>query len=271
MRPKVPVVGVTGFHDDAVLHTGRHYRSVMCETAYTDSLRVHGALAVVLPANPGHVAAIAEVVDALLLTGGPDISAARYGQPHDPRSNKADELRDEFELALISAAHAAGLPILGVCRGMQMINVAFGGTLEQHVEGHLLIDGAADSIQPITVERNSRLHAALPERAFAVNSLHHQAVATLGTNLTVAARALDGTVEALEHLSAPILGVQWHPEKLTDETTQNALMTWLLGQAAAARPSVSQTGVIDAAAPRSCPDDRRFEGFGAAQRAPAAR
>jgi putative glutamine amidotransferase len=233
MRPKVPVVGVTGFHDEAVLHAGGRYRSVMCETAYTDALRAHGALAVVLPANPGHVAAIAEVVDALLLTGGPDISPARYGHPRDPRSHQADELRDEFELALIGAAHAAGLPILGVCRGMQMINIAFGGTLAQHVEGHLLTDGAADPVQPITVEAGSRLHAAFPDPVLAVNSLHHQAVATIGEDLTAAARALDGTVEALEHVSAPILGVQWHPEKLADDTTQNALMTWLLSRAAA--------------------------------------
>jgi putative glutamine amidotransferase len=230
MHPKIPVVGVTGFHDEVVLHAGGQYPSVMCETAYTDALRAHGALAVVLPANPGYVAATVEVVDALLLTGGPDISPARYGQPRDPRSHQADDLRDEFELALIGAAHAAGLPILGVCRGMQMINIAFGGTLAQHVEDHLLTDGAADSIQPITVEPGSRLHAALPDHALAVNSLHHQAVATLGEDLTVTARALDGTVEALEHLSAPILGVQWHPEKLTDDTTQNALMTWLLIQ-----------------------------------------
>lgn len=230
MRARVPVVGVTGFHHEAVLHTDGKYLSIMCETAYTDCLRAHGAVAVVLPADPGHVAAITGVVDALLLTGGPDISPARYGQPRDPRSQQADELRDEFELTLITAAHAAGLPILGICRGMQMINVAFGGTLAQHVAGHLLTHGAADSIQPVGVEPGSRLHAALSEHELVVNSLHHQAVAALGAGLTAAAWAPDGTIEALEHVSAPILGVQWHPEKLTDDTTHNALVTWLLSQ-----------------------------------------
>lgn len=172
-------------------------------------------------------------MDALLLTGGPDISPARYGQSPDPDSDQADDLRDEFELALVGAAHAAGVPVLGICRGMQMIKIAFGGTLRQHVEGHLLTDAAADPVQPITLVPGSRLGAALPDHALLVNSLHHQAVAALGEELTVAARSGDGTIEALEHLRAPILGVQWHPEKLDDHTTQDALMSWLISQSAA--------------------------------------
>jgi len=233
MRHKIPVIGLTGIHDEAVLHTGGTYRSIICETAYTDSLRAHGALPLVLPASPGYAAEIVEVVDALLLTGGPDISPARYGQSPDPDSDQADDLRDEFELALVGAAHAAGVPVLGICRGMQMIKIAFGGTLRQHVEGHLLTDAAADPVQPITLVPGSRLGAALPDHALLVNSLHHQAVAALGEELTVAARSGDGTIEALEHLRAPILGVQWHPEKLDDHTTQDALMSWLISQSAA--------------------------------------
>lgn len=216
-----------------MLHAGGQYRSVMCETAYTDSLRAHGALPVVLPAVVEHVAAVVDVIDALLLTGGPDISPARYGQARDPRSNRADEERDEFEVAVVAAARAAGLPILGICRGMQMINVALGGTLTQHVDGHLLTDAATGPAQCVTVEPGSRTHAALNATRLSVNSLHHQAVATLGPGLIAAARAPDGTIEALEHSHEPIIGVQWHPEKLADDTTQNALLGWLLSQAAA--------------------------------------
>lgn len=227
-HPPIPVVGLTGFHDEALAHWGGPYRTLMCESAYTDAVRAHGALPVVLTADATQAGAIIDLVDALLLTGGPDIVPGLYGQPPDPRTQPADHARDRFEIALVRAALTAGTPLLGICRGMQILNVALGGTLIQHVDGHLRLEAPADQVQPITITRGSRLHALLGVTDLNVNSLHHQAVGTIGDGLVVSASAPDGTIEALEHDQAAILGVQWHPEKLTDRFTQDALVSWLL-------------------------------------------
>jgi putative glutamine amidotransferase len=223
-----PVVGLTGYHDDVLEEWGGPYRALICETDYTDAFLNHGALPVIVPAHPSHAAAIISSVDALLLTGGSDVDPRRYRHATDPRTYHPDSRRDEFELALIEAAIGAGRPILGICRGLQILNVALGGTLTQHVEDHARRDMPGGPAQSIEITPGSRLHAALGVDTLEVNSLHHQAVASLGAGLIASARAADGVVEALEHQHAPILAVQWHPEKLTDKFSYKALITWLL-------------------------------------------
>lgn len=148
--------------------------------------------------------------DALLLPGGGDLHPRLYGDVF-AGAKEVDEERDACELALFRGFLAAGKPILGVCRGMQLVNVALGGTLRQHIDGHGKIDGA-DRLHDVRTG-DATLRALYGER-FTVNSAHHQAVARLGEGLRASAWAEDGVVEALRHTSRPVFAVQWHPERL---------------------------------------------------------
>ena len=155
----------------------------------------------------GDPQALVQRCDGLLLAGGGDIEPALYGQPHAYQHLSIDPLRDTEELALVRAFCAAGKPILGICRGLQVINVFFGGTLQQDITGH---DGIPHSVTSVAGTQTAHLTGGF----FKANSYHHQAVAQLGHDLRASAFAGDGTVEALEHQSLPILGVQWHPERM---------------------------------------------------------
>ena len=151
-----------------------------------------------------------ERADVLLLTGGGDIHPRFYGQAINGSAD-LDEARDERELALIDAFLRAGKPVVGICRGLQVLNVYFGGTLRQQIAGHSQIDGA-DRFH--AVNSAPGLLRELYGARFAVNSAHHQAIWRLGTGLRVLACADDGTVEAVGHKTLPVFAVQWHPERL---------------------------------------------------------
>lgn len=170
-------------------------------------------------------ACLAARCDGLLLAGGGDLHPARYGQPVQHSGLSIDPVRDEEEQALFHAFFGRGKPVLGICRGMQAVNVFLGGTLRQHIEGH---SGCCHRVRCIP-----RL-AALAGAAPTVNSYHHQAVDVLAPSLHAAAWADDGTVEAVIHETAPLLGVQWHPERMVpplcdDAAGENhlALFCWL--------------------------------------------
>ncbi|MGN1008350.1 MAG: gamma-glutamyl-gamma-aminobutyrate hydrolase family protein [Butyricicoccus sp.] len=155
----------------------------------------------------GDPQALAERFDGLLLSGGGDMEAALFGQTRHPKAGDPDPVRDRAELALLEAFCARQKPVLGICRGIQVINVYFGGDLIQHLNGH---DGAP---HPIHALSGSRVRA-LCGASFPANSFHHQAVGRIGNSLHVTARAADGTIEALEHEFLPVSGVQWHPERM---------------------------------------------------------
>ena len=160
---------------------------------YVSAVSATRAVPLLLPRVAGtEVDALLDVVDAVILTGGPDLGA--------------DPVRDEFESDVLRAALERRAPTLAVCRGLQLINVLRGGTLRQHVDGHL-----GESVRhPIDIAPGSELATAVGTCRLETGSLHHQAVDELGAGLQVTARADDGTVEALE---APgLLAVQWHPE-----------------------------------------------------------
>ena len=148
--------------------------------------------------------------DALVLPGGGDLHPRLYGQ-RLCGAEDIDEARDARELALAEAFLRRGLPVFGICRGLQLLNVFFGGTLHQHIEGHSRREGC-DRLHPVCAEGG--LLCALYGPRFTVNSAHHQAVDRLGAGLRVLARADDGTVEALAHGHLPVFAVQWHPERL---------------------------------------------------------
>ncbi|WP_405579151.1 gamma-glutamyl-gamma-aminobutyrate hydrolase family protein [Streptomyces sp. NBC_01190] len=203
---------------------------------YVRSVRAAGAIAVLLP--PDRPAAAAEVVarmDAVIVSGGPDVDPGRYGQVPHPRTVPALPERDAWEAAVLQAALERGRPLLGVCRGMQLLNVVLGGTLVQHLDGHVGEPGRFGSHR-VTPVSGTLLAGLMPEAAD-VPTYHHQAVDRLGSGLTAAAHADDGTVEAVEAAGGGFaLGVQWHPEAGTDP----GLLTGLL---AAARNSGTVTAV----------------------------
>ena len=149
--------------------------------------------------------------DALLLPGGGDLEPWRYGR-ENTASRSLEPERDEAELRLLQDFTAAGKPVLGVCRGLQVINVFFGGTLAQDIPGHGALEGR-DRLHAVRTAPSALLPF-LGEKAL-VNSAHHQAADRLGTGLRAVQWAADGVVEALCHRRLPVWGVQWHPERLS--------------------------------------------------------
>jgi putative glutamine amidotransferase len=156
-----------------------------------------------------------ESMDGLVLTGGTDINPARYGQQAVPESGRPDDQRDKIETGVLEEALAKGLPVLAICRGMQLFNVVHGGTLIQHLSPGDLhqvkpLDAAAHTVR---VAGGTRLAALIGEGEHTVNSRHHQAVDRPGQGLVVSAVAIDGVIEALEKRGeAFAVAVQWHPE-----------------------------------------------------------
>jgi putative glutamine amidotransferase len=182
-----------------------------------------GGVPVVLPPIVDDVDCVVERVDGVCLSGGPDLDPAAYGA-HERHAElgPTEPPLDAFELALARAAIARGTPLLGICRGAQALNVACGGTLHQHVPGHRQAEPGATATHDVEVLPGTRLAALLGAGTLAVNSFHHQAVDRLGRGLSIAARAADGTVEAIEGAGF-VLGVQWHAEALADRRLFEAL------------------------------------------------
>jgi putative glutamine amidotransferase len=184
---------------------------------------------VLIPLNlsTGALRAIFERLDGLLLTGGADVDPKHYGEAIHEKCGQIDQVRDTVELTLTRWALAEGLPILAICRGIQVLNVAAGGTLYQDIAsqmpGSLKHDCWPDyprnyPAHQVTVNGDSILAAVLGQGRVAVNSTHHQAVKDLAPGFRVVARALDGVIEAIEGCGHPFaVGVQWHPEELVED------------------------------------------------------
>jgi putative glutamine amidotransferase len=192
--------------------------SVPCE--YVDVIAALGGVPLMLPPVAGEVPEALEVIDALVLSGGGDVDPEHYGgQPHAANYGICSE-RDRFELALARAALARRpIPVLCVCRGMQVMNVALGGTLVPHIPDHYGDDvlhrdpGHKPCAHPVRVEPSSRVAAIMGATDVEVRSWHHQAVDRLGQGLRAVAWSPDGVVEAVELEEHPfVVAVQWHPE-----------------------------------------------------------
>ena len=181
---------------------------------YRRAVEAVGAEPVDLPPGTTKLADL----DGLLLPGGWDLDPALYGEEPDPKLGPVDRELDDTELRLFSIAHEKGLPVMGICRGQQVINVAMGGSLRQHLEGHEVRQFGRDHLaHTIDVDPGSELGRAVGDQRISVNSLHHQAIDKLAPGLVQTATGDDGTVEAVETDDGLIVAVQCHPEELTGD------------------------------------------------------
>jgi putative glutamine amidotransferase len=187
--------------------------------AYVAALRAAGARVALVPrGEPGEAEELLERVDGLLLAGGGDIEPARYGAGDHPAQDGTDPDRDELELELATTAVGMGMPTLGICRGVQLLNVAFGGTLIQHLpdgdgDGRVVHrDQAGQAMHGVEVEEGSRLAEAMGQLQAQCRSDHHQGLDRLGDGFRPVAWAPDGLVEGIERDHGWTVGVLWHPE-----------------------------------------------------------
>ena len=212
-----PVIGITA--GELVASYGIwEERASLVPADYIHATADAGGIPVVLSPVAGIADALIERIDGLMLTGGVDVDAALYGADRHPLAQLPDPVRDEFEIALLDAALAKGLPVLAICRGIQMLNVWRGGTLHQHLpdvvadDEHMAIPGTFGR-HPVRIDPASRVATIIGRTEVSVPTHHHQAVDRVGKGLIASAWAEDGTVEALEDPAYLFLvAVQWHPE-----------------------------------------------------------
>ena len=210
-RENRPIIGITSsMSDNSFIRMRRNY---------FDAILDAGGIPVFMPHNGGaeDAAKFLEFCDGVLFAGGDDVDPKHYGEEIAFDSVETTPLRDDFELALADLLKQTGKPILGICRGAQLINVAFGGSLYQHIDGHRQDERGAVNLRNAKVEAGSLLHEIVGEDEIKTNSFHHQAVKAVAPGFIASARADDGTVEAIEPAEKSerfILAVQWHPEYL---------------------------------------------------------
>ncbi len=224
-----PVVGITAYAEPSVRWGVWDVPAAVIPLNYVEQVEAAGGRALLVPPSEEAVGETLDVLDGLLFSGGSDIDPEPYGQDAHPETTGIRAERDRAELALLAAALERDMPVLAVCRGSQVLNVARGGDLVQHLpevvgdERHKHTPGVfAD--HDVDVHEGTRLAALLGERA-PVKSHHHQGFGRLGEGLVEAARADDGTIEAVEDPSKRFaLGVLWHPEAGEDAALFRALV-----------------------------------------------
>jgi putative glutamine amidotransferase len=239
----VPLIGISAYCEQARWGVW-DAQAMVLPRRYADRVSAAGGIPVLLPPVPDIEEALGRL-DGLMLSGGGDIDPARYGAPPAPETGSVRAQRDTAEFALLAAAMARRLPVLGICRGMQVINVARGGSLHQHLpavvghDGHAPVPGAFGS-HPVRVTPGSRLAGILDRDEADVPTHHHQAVDRLGDGLTATAWTADGTIEAFEldaGESPFVLAVQWHPEAGDDPSLFRALVAAARDRSAAPAPA----------------------------------
>ena len=223
-----PNIGVTAATEKVSYGVWSDVPAVVSPASYVRAVQRAGGRAVLLLPDPEDAKdpdGVLDIIDALIVTGGAgDVDPALYGQEPHPETGPVQEERDAYELALVGAAIGRRMPVLGICRGMQVLNVAYGGGIEQHLpdvvghEDHRHTPGTfAD--HEVGLESGSLVARAAGTERTAVKSHHHQGIKEIGDGLVVAGRSDDDAVEALEDPSCPfVLGVLWHPEE--DEKSQ---------------------------------------------------
>jgi gamma-glutamyl-gamma-aminobutyrate hydrolase PuuD len=241
-----PVIGLSAYAVRAAWGVWDVETALLPQT-YVDAVVRAGGLPVVLPAVPGVIGGILDRLDGVVIAGGPDVEPARYGAEPGPDTQPPSRVRDAAEAELITGAVERGLPLLGICRGLQVLNVVRGGTLIQHLPDVVGTDLHSPSpgrygMHEVKVEPGSLLARVLGgaggslAESIPVPSYHHQGVQTVGAGLAPVAWADDGTVEAVEDPRLPFcLGVQWHPEVGDDPALFDGLVLAARDRAAARR------------------------------------
>jgi putative glutamine amidotransferase len=216
-----PLIALTGVPIVAGGVLGWRQGAVACTSAYVDAVLRAGADPVIVPPVPLDDAEAGVRLgrfDGLLLVGGGDIDPCLYGQETQPEVAHISPVRDEFEIPLVRAAIDRGMPTLCICRGIQVLNVALGGTLHQHISdredlvAHRNDDGSDGVLHDVRLQPGSRVMKAMGAERVQTFSHHHQALADLGAGLTAVGWAEDGILEAVELDDCWVLGLQWHAE-----------------------------------------------------------
>jgi putative glutamine amidotransferase len=198
-------------------------------TAYIKAVRKAGGVPFLLPlVDKRDAETLLERVDGLVMTGGGDVDPENYGAAPDPHTSRVDPIRDGWDIALCRRAVERELPTLAICRGSQILNVALGGTLVQHIDDHFDIDHYNEVVHEVKLDPGSAVADWAGTTRLGVNTLHHQAVAAPGNGACVVALATDGTIEALEIEGKPVVGVQWHPELMRHRPEHLALFQSLV-------------------------------------------
>jgi putative glutamine amidotransferase len=245
----LPLIGVT-----TALHTrpdnGRRYHQVYAPNAF--AVERAGGLPILIPAglDAATLRALYDRLDGVLIPGGGDINPARYNATAHPLTAGIDDARDALEISVAQWAAADDRPLLGICRGHQLVHVALGGALIQDIASQVTttiqhdnpVDRPRDLIHPVSIEAGSRLASVVGSTGCTVNSLHHQAVARPAPDLRVTAHAPDGVVEASELPDHRFfLAVQWHPEDLAADPAMLRLFEGLV-EAARERAAARYAG-----------------------------
>jgi putative glutamine amidotransferase len=232
-----PVIGISAYCEQASWGNW-NLPAVVLPQNYVDQVAAADGIPVLLPPLP-ELDEVVDRLDGLIISGGPDVEPAAYGEQPGPNTRVVRPERDAAELALFRRAITARCPVLGICRGMQLMNVALGGSLIQHLpdvvghDEHSPTPGQMGT-HPVTVAAAGRLAGIMAERCVTVSTHHHQAIGKLGAGLAATAWADDGTIEAIEldqdggaqHVGAHsfTIAVQWHPEAGQDLSLFRALV-----------------------------------------------
>jgi gamma-glutamyl-gamma-aminobutyrate hydrolase PuuD len=216
-----PLIGITAYAEPSVRWGAWDVPAALVPLAYVRAVELAGGRPLVVPPADDAVEETLDALHGLVLSGGSDLDPARYGADAHPETTGIRDDRDNAELALLETALARDLPVLAICRGSQVLNVALGGDLVQHLPEHVGHDGHKEtpgtfSRHGVALDPASRLAGLLGDRT-EVLSHHHQGFGRLGDGLRAAARADDGTIEALEAPDRRLaIGVLWHPEANED-------------------------------------------------------
>ena len=227
--PKKPIIGMTS---SIVNHN--QIRSVNLHQKFTESVKKAGGIPLIIPTGTEEMAEeYALICDGIILTNGEDVDPNSFNQEPDLHLGQTNGRRDQLEIALVKYVKQKKKPILGICRGNTMLNVALGGTLIQDIPSHNrhAINHNQQAARPepthsIQIKEDSWLYKILQTPTYRVNSMHHQGINELGPGLKEAAVAPDGFIEAIEGVSeSPIMwGVQWHPEEMASEDSTMQLL-----------------------------------------------
>ncbi|GAB4213462.1 MAG: gamma-glutamyl-gamma-aminobutyrate hydrolase family protein [Synechococcales cyanobacterium] len=234
MSTHLPIIGIS-------LQGRRDRQEYFLQRCYIDAVRAAGGVPILLPPGETHPHRVLDLVDGLILSGGGDLHPQTYGGEDHPEIDRVDQERDEFELALATCVLDREIPVLGICRGHQVLTVATGGRLIPHVPDQygsdvLHVDQATRDpiIHPVAVSPTSRLGAIAQQPEIEVVSWHHQAVCDVPASWEIVGLAPDGLIEALEHKQHPwAITVQWHPERSQDKPYHQQLFRALIQAATA--------------------------------------